>query len=135
MNGYVKRHGKWLKPLKFLGLVYDPFADTLTSSTRNGAQVLLEIGKVNSNVKVTRQMVELARGVSDGEELTIEQVSKIFYPEKIGWLEAASLGKRRFDYLIAQMYKKPGTGLGALPLQAISEGRKVFELMYKKQTS
>lgn len=64
--------------------MYDPATDTLTSSTRSGASVLLEIGKVNTNVKVTRQMDKLTRGVLEGDKLSIEQVSKIFYPEKMG---------------------------------------------------
>jgi len=36
-SGWVKRDGKWLKPLKFLGLTYDGERDTLTASTREGS--------------------------------------------------------------------------------------------------
>lgn len=36
-SGWVKRKGKWIKVLKFLGLTYDGNKDTLTASTRNGA--------------------------------------------------------------------------------------------------
>lgn len=43
--GWVKKDGKWLKPLKFVGLVYDPFADLLSASTRNGATLPMFIGK------------------------------------------------------------------------------------------
>lgn len=34
-SGWVRRDGKWLKPLKFLGLVYDP-VEGLRSETRSG---------------------------------------------------------------------------------------------------
>jgi hypothetical protein len=39
--GFVKRGGKWLKPLKFLGLVYDGLKDTLSAQTRNGSALPL----------------------------------------------------------------------------------------------
>jgi hypothetical protein len=39
--GFVKRGGKWLKPLKFLGLVYDGLKDTLSAQTRNGSTLSL----------------------------------------------------------------------------------------------
>lgn len=35
--GYIKKDGKWLKPLKFLGLTYDGSVDRLYASTREGA--------------------------------------------------------------------------------------------------
>jgi hypothetical protein len=35
-SGWVKRAGRWLKPLKFLGMVYDPFREVFYSSTRKG---------------------------------------------------------------------------------------------------
>jgi hypothetical protein len=39
--GYIKRGGKWLKPLKFLGLVYDGLKDTLSAQTRGGSTLAL----------------------------------------------------------------------------------------------
>lgn len=36
-SGFVKQDGKWLKPLKFLGLTYDGERDVLHASTRGGA--------------------------------------------------------------------------------------------------
>ena len=35
-SGYVKRNGVWLKPLKFLGLVYDGRTGKIRASTRSG---------------------------------------------------------------------------------------------------
>jgi len=40
-SGWVKKGGKWLKPLKYLGLVYNPFKDTINARTRNGASLEL----------------------------------------------------------------------------------------------
>lgn len=34
---WIKKEGKWLKELKFLGLVYNPWTGKLRASTRNGA--------------------------------------------------------------------------------------------------
>jgi hypothetical protein len=37
-SGWVKRNGKWLKPLKFLGIEYD--GKTFRASTRNGSDLI-----------------------------------------------------------------------------------------------
>jgi hypothetical protein len=42
-GGWVKKNGVWLRPLKFLGLVYDPFKDTLSASTRSGSELELKL--------------------------------------------------------------------------------------------
>jgi hypothetical protein len=39
----IKEDGVWLNKLKFVGLVYDPFTDDLSASTRNGATITLKI--------------------------------------------------------------------------------------------
>lgn len=36
-DGYVKKAGAWLKPLKFLGLLYDGLKDSLQGATRKGS--------------------------------------------------------------------------------------------------
>lgn len=36
---WVKKDGKWLKPLKFLGLVYNGVTDTLSAATRKGSTI------------------------------------------------------------------------------------------------
>lgn len=38
-SGWVKKDGKWLKPLKFLGLEYHGDTDTLLASTRKGSRI------------------------------------------------------------------------------------------------
>jgi hypothetical protein len=42
----IKECGTWLTKLKFVGLVYDPFLDTLSAKTRNGATLKLKVGTV-----------------------------------------------------------------------------------------
>jgi len=38
----VKRDGKWLKPLKFLGFIYDGVKDKLSSQTRAGKSLVYD---------------------------------------------------------------------------------------------
>jgi hypothetical protein len=40
--GFVKKNGKWLKELKFLGLVYNAERDELRSDTREGAKLIYD---------------------------------------------------------------------------------------------
>jgi hypothetical protein len=39
---WIKRDGVWLSELKYLGLIYDPFTDTLRGATKKGSTLLLE---------------------------------------------------------------------------------------------
>lgn len=41
-SGYVKIDNKWVKTIKFLGLVYDGLDNSLRASTRNGAKLLMD---------------------------------------------------------------------------------------------
>lgn len=38
---WIKREGKWLKPIKFLGIVFDPFKDEIRAETRKGSRLVL----------------------------------------------------------------------------------------------
>jgi len=40
-SGMVKQNGVWLKELKFLGMIYNPFEQTIRAATRNGATLKL----------------------------------------------------------------------------------------------
>lgn len=51
-SGWVKKDGVWLKPLKFVGLKYNPFKDVLQASTRSGSALPLEINLIS----ITRNM-------------------------------------------------------------------------------
>jgi len=44
-SGWIKRKGKWLKPLKFCGLIYDGNTDTLTSQTNKGKTITITKGR------------------------------------------------------------------------------------------
>lgn len=41
-SGWVKKDGVWLKPLKFLGLVYDGLSDVLYSDTKTGKRLIFD---------------------------------------------------------------------------------------------
>lgn len=41
-SGMVREDWKWVKPVKFLGLVYDPFLEKLQAWTRKGSRVVLD---------------------------------------------------------------------------------------------
>jgi hypothetical protein len=41
-SGWIKKDGKWLKPLKFLGIVYDGSQDKLYADTRKGSSLLFD---------------------------------------------------------------------------------------------
>jgi len=42
-SGMIKQNGEWLKEFKFLGMIYNPFDQTIRSHTRKGAR--LELGQ------------------------------------------------------------------------------------------
>jgi hypothetical protein len=59
---YVKLNGKWLKPLKFLGLVYDPFTDTLRSDTKKGAKLEMKLDNAGINLETIMKEHDLRYG-------------------------------------------------------------------------
>jgi len=42
-SGWCKFDGKWLKPVKFLGMEYDPFEEKLRANTRKGSVLELDL--------------------------------------------------------------------------------------------
>lgn len=44
-SGWIKRNGKWLKPLKFLGIEYDPRTETIRGATRNGSNFEVKVNQ------------------------------------------------------------------------------------------
>lgn len=44
-SGYIRKNWVWLKALKFLGIMYDPFMEKLRAHTRRGSRVVLESAK------------------------------------------------------------------------------------------
>jgi len=45
-TGVVKANGEWKTKLKLVGLEYDPWADSLCASTRNGATLEMKVGTI-----------------------------------------------------------------------------------------
>lgn len=41
-SGWVRKDGKWLKSLDFLGLSYDGIKDELRANTRNGSRLIYD---------------------------------------------------------------------------------------------
>jgi hypothetical protein len=42
-SGWVRLKGEWLKPLKFVGLCYNPFEDILSACTRKGSVLPMQL--------------------------------------------------------------------------------------------
>lgn len=61
-SGFVKYDGKWLKPLKFLGLEYD--GCTLKANTRNGSRLIYD--KASLLEAIDQGYLTGGRGTSNG---------------------------------------------------------------------
>jgi len=73
-SGWVKRDGKWLKPLKFLGLTYDGIKNELRASTRKGSTLLydkhgLVLGKLEEWDRLAEDYPNNLKGEYTWEEL------------------------------------------------------------------
>jgi len=70
-SGWVKKDGKWLKPLKFLGLIYD--GETLRGSTRKGSKLTIgrkwELVKDEVKSRMVKDLIEkVNRQKEDGKK-------------------------------------------------------------------
>jgi len=61
-SSYVKKDGVWLKPLKFLGLVYNPFTQTLSSDTKKGANLEMKLDSEGINIETLIKEHDLRYG-------------------------------------------------------------------------
>jgi hypothetical protein len=76
-SGFVKKDGKWLKPLKFLGMEYDGTTDTFRARTRNGATLswsggasaLLELDSLLTSQNTMANPI-VGKGSAQGIELS-----------------------------------------------------------------
>lgn len=59
---YVKKDGHWLKPLKFLGLVYDPWTETLRSDTKKGKTLEMKLDKAGIDIETLMREHDLRYG-------------------------------------------------------------------------
>lgn len=65
-SGWIKKEGKWLKELKFLGLVYNPWTGEVRSETRAGRTARIE-----------NTLIELWEDISyDNEETWLENMAQ-----------------------------------------------------------
>jgi hypothetical protein len=86
-SGWVKKDGKWLKPLKFLGLVFDGRTNSFQAETRNGSLL-----KLTSNVKSISAIINhLEEKIRNHEELSYDLKSPsweaIFKSKLIGFIQ------------------------------------------------
>jgi hypothetical protein len=104
-TGWVKKDGKWLKPLKFLGLEYDGVKDTLTANTRNGSRLLFD----------KEELFRVLRWLDSDYPLEMFQRSKFTWTD---FLESRIKG-----YIQARLYQ------GKWNLEDLDQD---FDLTYKK---
>lgn len=61
-SSYVKKDGVWLKPLKFLGLVYNPFTKTMSSDTKKGSKLEMKLDSEGLNIETLMREHDLRYG-------------------------------------------------------------------------
>lgn len=71
-SGWVKKDGKWIKPLKFLGLIYDGRNQSLTANTRKG-----------STLEATGKPIEIIMKKLSMKHMDWEKIANSKY---FGWL-------------------------------------------------
>jgi hypothetical protein len=75
----VKEDGKWLTKLKLVGLEFDPFADTLSAATRNGATLELKIGALGYFEETTPESETYSQSTEElVESLKKDELKKKF---------------------------------------------------------
>lgn len=61
-SSYIKKDGVWLKPLKFLGIVYNPFTQTMSSDTKKGAKLEMKLGSEGIDIETLMREHDLRYG-------------------------------------------------------------------------
>jgi len=77
-SGYVKYEGRWLKPLKFLGFIWNPETETWESETRKGAKLTWDRNidrLVTVDTKVPIDNLELLTEYLEGFKEEDERIS------------------------------------------------------------
>jgi hypothetical protein len=65
-SGYVKKNGVWLKPLYFVGMLYNGWSDSISGHTRNGSRLNIE--------RESEDLFELLRKIKPDYEWNIREV-------------------------------------------------------------
>lgn len=84
-SGWVKRHGKWIKPLKFLGLTFD--GKNFSASTRKGSRLVFARSVRSALKQIDRRFSELEGlgGIYSGSS---DSWNRVFQSKYIGWVQA-----------------------------------------------
>jgi hypothetical protein len=104
-SSWVKKDGKWLKPLKFLGLSYDGEKDKLISATRKGAT--LEFNKwelipaMSASIKISHYIHTGNSGIDYKGKIYTEEDLERDYPTK--WQRLAE--SKEFGYIQSALYQ------------------------------
>jgi hypothetical protein len=85
-SGWVKRDGRWLKPLKFLGLEFD--GRMFSASTRKGSR-LVYTSSVKTALKQIDEKLALLSSTGLSENVKTEYTwDAVFKSKYIGWVQA-----------------------------------------------
>jgi hypothetical protein len=98
-SAWIKRDGEWVKPLKFLGLEYDPETDRLAAKTRNGSRLIFD--KLD-----LMKAVNLRDVVGDENLLDVMELESTEYmdSEMTGQTWETWLKSKIQGYMVARMY-------------------------------
>lgn len=103
-SGYIKRNGIWLKPIKFLGLVYDGNSGLIRANTRKGSKIALpDLEKLK--IKLEEMGYHNIRGdtmtnwwIANRLNLTDFMLAYMFNRGKIATTEETTLRKNRREH-------------------------------------
>ena len=111
-SGWVKKEGKWLKPLKFLGLVYDGEKEKLQAKTREGSELIFDkmnLVKAWDSIKGNPGIGESWGSKRWKDKYTFEDLAK----------------SKLFGFIQSRLYQ------GSWNMEGYEQ---IFELTYKKGT-
>jgi len=83
-SGWVKREGKWLKPLKFLGLEYDGVTNQLRANTRKGSKLVYD--KASLLEAIEGGLYDTSGSVSGGIPKATQSWEKFAVSKYAGWV-------------------------------------------------
>jgi len=89
-SGYVKKDGIWLKPLKFLGMVYNPFTNTLSAETKKGSRLELKLEGQDVNIETIIREYDLRHGIY--HQPKAEAWEMMIKSRLAGWIQARLYG-------------------------------------------
>lgn len=106
-SGWIKREGKWLKPIKFLGLTYDPESRELMGNTRNGSRLLMQLSRdVREHPLDSEETKSLTSLITDFCIRDLEGEGSVHYNKvRSGeYILDHQTGRRWFTLLLSRVY-------------------------------